>query len=152
MNNPDLKGQPRSRAEWEIRELHEEWFAASGRKDLDASMAPIAPDIISYEHSTPLEYTDINEIREECRQGFEYQGDDFSWTVPDLQIMVREDLAVTWGLNRMASTDADGTARVSWSRGTRVFRRTEEGWRMVHQHVSFPVDAETGIAAMELTP
>ncbi|ACV05612.1 nuclear transport factor 2 family protein [Kytococcus sedentarius] len=141
-----------SQAEREIRELHEEWFAASARKDLDATMTPIAPSIISYEHSPPLQHTDVTEIREECRQGFDYQGDDFSWTVPDLQVMVREDLAVAWGLNRMASTNADGTIMVSWSRGTRVFRRTENGWRMVHQHVSFPVDPETGIAAMELTP
>lgn len=139
-------------SEQEIRELHEAWFVASGRKDLDATMAPIAPGIVSYEHSTPLQYTDIADIREECRQGFEYQGDDFSWTVPDLQVLVREDLAVAWGLNRMASKDADGAEMVSWSRGTRVFRRTDAGWRMVHQHVSFPVDAETGIAAMELTP
>ena len=97
-----------TQAEQEIRELHEEWFAASARKDLDATMSPIAPGIVSYEHSTPLEYTDIADIREECRQGFEYQGEDFSWTVPDLQILVREDLAVAWGLNRMASKDADG--------------------------------------------
>ena len=141
-----------TQAEQEIRELHEEWFAASARKDLDATMSPIAPGIVSYEHSTPLEYTDIADIREECRQGFEYQGEDFSWTVPDLQILVREDLAVAWGLNRMASKDADGAGVVSWSRGTRVFRRTKDGWRLVHQHVSFPVDAETGIAAMGLTP
>lgn len=139
-------------AEQEIRKLHEEWFAASSRKDLDEVMTPIAPVIVSYEHSTPLQYTDIADIREECRQGFEYQGEDFSWTVPDLQIRVRQDLAVAWGLNRMASKDADGAEMVSWSRGTRVFRRTDGGWTMVHQHVSFPVDAETGIAAMELTP
>ncbi|MGO3506505.1 YybH family protein [Brachybacterium tyrofermentans] len=139
-------------AEHEIRELHEEWFAASSRKDLDATMLPIAPDIVSYEHSIPLQYTQIEDIREECRQGFEYQGEDFSWTVPDLQVMVREDLAVAWGLNRMASTNAEGTETVSWSRGTRVFHRTDGGWKMVHQHVSFPVDAETGVAAMELKP
>jgi ketosteroid isomerase-like protein len=37
----------------EIRQLHEDWFAASHRKDLDASMAPIAATIVSYEHSAP---------------------------------------------------------------------------------------------------
>lgn len=140
------------RTEQEIRELHERWFAACARKDLDAAMAPIAPEIVSFEHSSPLEYTDIADLREECRQGFALQGEGFTWTVPDLQVIVREDLAVAWGLNRMASTAADGTETVSWSRGTRVFRRTDGRWRMVHQHVSFPVDAETGSAAMELTP
>lgn len=144
--------QQDQQAEHEIRDLHATWFAASARKDLDAAMAPISPAIVSFEHSAPLQCTDISDIREECRRGFGYQGEDFSWTVPDLRVMVRGDLAVTWGLNRMASTSHDGTEAVSWSRGTRVFHREEDGWKMVHQHVSFPVDPTTGLAAMELTP
>lgn len=135
-----------------IRDLHRAWFEASRAKDLDASMAPIAENIVSYEHSAPLRYSDIADIREECRRGFEYQADDFSWTVPDLEVLVRDDLAVAWGLNRMASRNPDGTEEVMWSRGTRVFRLVEGRWRMVHQHVSFPIDPDTGAAAMDLTP
>lgn len=139
-------------AEQEIRELHEAWFAASRAKDLDASMAPISPDIVSYEHSAPLQHTEVEALREECRRGFEYQPDDFEWTVPDLQVIVRDDIAVTWGLNRMAGRSPDGTEMVMWSRGTRIFRRVDGAWKMIHQHVSFPVDDETGAAATGLVP
>jgi len=138
--------------EREIRELHDAWFAASVAKDLDASMAPIAATIVSYEHSAPLQYTRLEDIREECRRGFEQQSDDFGWTVPDLHVDAREDLAVAWGLNRMANCLPDGTERVTGSRGTRVFRRIDGAWKMVHQHVSFPVDPSTGSAATELQP
>jgi ketosteroid isomerase-like protein len=139
-------------AEQEIRDLHDAWFEASRMKDLSASMAPIAPDIVSYEHSTPLQYTDIEDIREECRKGFDYQSGDFKWTVPDLKIMVREDLAVAWGLNRMAIRSSNGTENVMWSRGTRVFQRTDGEWKMIHQHASFPMDIDTGAAATGLMP
>lgn len=139
-------------AEREIRELHVAWFAASRAKDLDASMVPISQDIVSYEHSAPLQYTDVEGLREECRRGFEYQPDDFEWTVPDLQVIVRDDIAVTWGLNRMAGRNEVGTESVMWSRGTRIFRREEQGWKMIHQHVSFPVDNATGAAATGLAP
>lgn len=139
-------------AEQEIRDLHDAWFEASRAKDLAASMAPIAATIVSYEHSAPLQHTDLDGIREECRRGFELQPDDFMWTVPDLQVIVGDDLAVAWGLNRMASRRPDGSEDVMWSRGTRVFRRIGGAWKMIHQHVSFPVDTETGSAATDLTP
>jgi ketosteroid isomerase-like protein len=138
--------------EKEIVELHEAWFAAAAAKDLDRSMAPIAPDVVSYEHTAPLQFTDVSAIREECRAGFERAGDDFAWTVPDLRVLVRGDLAVAWGLNRMADHHADGTEDVTWSRGTRVFQLSGGRWRMVHQHVSFPVDPATGMAATGLRP
>lgn len=141
-----------ARAVDEIRELHARWFDASHRKDLDATMEPIAADIVSFEHSPPLRYTEVAAIREECRAGFEHQGEGFTWTVPDLEVAVRGDLAVAWGLNRMASRRPDGSEEVTWSRGTRVFRRIDDEWRMVHQHVSFPVDPTTGVAATDLTP
>ena len=136
----------------EIVELHEAWFAAAAAQDLDASMAPISPDIVSYEHTAPLQVTELSAVREECRVGFERAGDDFEWTVPDLRVLVRGDLAVAWGLNRMADRHADGTEDVTWSRGTRVFQLIDGRWRMVHQHVSFPVDPATGMAATDLTP
>lgn len=84
-------------AERAIRRLHDEWFDASAAKDLDRCMAPIAASIVSYEHSSPLQFDDIALIREECRRGFELAGEDFRWTVPDLTVVVDGDLAVTWG-------------------------------------------------------
>jgi len=139
-------------AEQAIRQLHEEWFAAARAKDLDAAMRPISPAIVSYEHSTPLQVTDLRGIRAECQRGFELASEDFTWTVPDLQVVTRDDLAVAWGLNRMADRGEGGTENVVWSRGTRVFRRIGGRWLVIHQHVSFPIDPATGRAATDLTP
>src|SRR5690606_24258661 len=100
-----------------------------------------AADIVSYEHEAPMEYRGVDAVRAVCAAGFAYQSGDFRWDVPDLRIRIVGDLAVTWGLNRMRAEEADGTLREHWSRGTRVFERRDGRWQMIHQHVSFPVDA-----------
>lgn len=131
-----------------IRDLFAEWFDASERRDLEASIAPIADEIVSYEHETPQEYRGRDGVRQVCAAGFEYQVGDFRWDVPDLEIRVEGDLAVAWGLNRMRTVEAGGRVREQWSRGTRVFERRNGRWLMTHQHVSFPIDSD-GRASME---
>jgi ketosteroid isomerase-like protein len=136
----------------EIEQLFNEWFAASERKDLDASMKPISDRIVSYEHNMPLEVRDIATVREECKKGFDQAEGDFRWDIPDLQIHVRGDIAVTWGLNRMAEMKNGKRTNTMWSRGTRVFQRIDGEWKLIHQHVSFPMDPESGKARMDLEP
>ncbi|MEV4317195.1 nuclear transport factor 2 family protein [Actinocrispum sp. NPDC049592] len=131
----------------EIRALHEDWYEGTARKDLDGMMAHIAEDVVSYEHEAPLQVESVAEVREHCGRGLDQAEGTVTWTVPDLKVLVREDIAVAWGLNRMTHDGAE-----SWSRGTRVFQRRNGEWLMVHQHVSFPFDPGTGQARTDLEP
>ncbi|AVT31180.1 DUF4440 domain-containing protein [Plantactinospora sp. BC1] len=131
-------------AEQEIRREFAEWFRDSAAKDLDAVMTKIAPDVVSYEHAAPLVHRGADAVREVCRQGFELAEGDFRWDVPDLEVVVRDDIAVTWGLNRMRVQEPGSEPVETWSRGTRVFRKVDGRWQMIHQHVSFPFDPSTG--------
>lgn len=148
----DNRLSDRKSSEAEIRALFERWYDASSRKDLDAAMEPISPDIVSYEHSMPLEIREVAKIREECKAGFDRAGAEFRWDVPDLQILVRDDIAVTWGLNRMRDRAEGDPPSEMWSRGTRIFRRVGDRWQLIHQHVSFPMDPATGNARFDLKP
>lgn len=134
-------------AERELRALFDDWFRASERKDLDASMAPIASDVIAYEHETPLVHRGVESLRTTCKAGFDQAPDRFGWDVPDLHLIVRGDIAVAWGLNHMHGPGLD-----LWSRGTRVFQKLDGRWQMIHQHVSFPRDPATGTVKMDLRP
>lgn len=120
----------------EIKEIHEGWSRATEAKDLDAMMASIAGDVVSYEHQEPIEYRGADAVRESCRAGLESTDGKVTFTTPDLTIHVAGDLAVAWGLNHMSH---DGEPDLS--RGTRVFQRRGGTWQMIHQHVSYPVPA-----------
>lgn len=134
-------------AQREVRALFESWFQASQRKDLDASMTPIAKHVLSYEHEAPLTYRGVDALRATCKAGFEAMPDGFRWEVPDLRVIVRGDLAITWGLNRM-----HGPGVEMWSRGTRIFQKIDRRWQLIHQHVSFPFDPGSGAAKLDLKP
>lgn len=129
-----------------VHRIHQEWSAHTEAKRLDGIMSHIDPDIVSYEHETPIEHVSSDAVREVCRSGLEQTTGHVTWDVPDLQVVARDDLAVAWGLNRMTATMPDGSVTETWSRGTRVFRRQGDEWLAVHQHVSYPRDPDTGMA------
>lgn len=137
--------------EQEVRQLHEKWFAGTAAGDLDAMMTAVAADVVSYEHEAPLVYRGVDAVREACRRNLDLSaGASVTWDVPDLTILVRDDLAVAWGLNHVRVRPPTGPTSDSWSRGTRVFARRDGQWLMIHQHLSVPVDPETGQAATDL--
>jgi ketosteroid isomerase-like protein len=139
-------------AEREIRDLFARWFDEAAAKDIDAVMAHVAPDVRSYEHEAPLQYVGADGLRRTCQTGFDLMPGDFRWDIPDLQVLVRDDVAVTWGLNRMRAQEPGGEPFEGWSRGTRVFQRIDGRWLMIHQHVSYPYHPQTGEAATDLRP
>jgi ketosteroid isomerase-like protein len=140
-------------SEEQIRALHQKWFDDTAAKDLDGLMAVIADDVVSYEHQEPLQYTGVQAVREVCKRNFGISGHGaVSWDVPDLKILVRDDIAVAWGLNHVQFEGDDGQTVDVWSRGTRVFERRGDTWLMIHQHLSVPYDPATGEAKTGLRP
>jgi uncharacterized protein (TIGR02246 family) len=117
----------------EVRAVHEQWSHRTAAKDLDGLMEHIAPDIVSYEHTGRRPYVGIDDVRESCRRGLETSPGRIVFDTPDLTVRVHGDLAVAWGLDRIA---ADGVE--SRSRGTRVFERRGGDWQLIHQHLSVP--------------
>ncbi|ABP55587.1 YybH family protein [Salinispora tropica] len=140
-------------AEQELRRLHQHWFDSTAGKDLDGLMTPIADDVVSYEHDQLLQHVGVEAVREVCRAGLDAAGDStVTWNVPDLKIVVDGDLAVSWGLNHVSVVPAGGDAVDSWSRGTRIFQRSNGAWLLTHQHLSHPYDPATGRAKTDLRP
>ena len=150
---PDDKGtDDRDASERDVRALHQRWFEATAAKDLDGLMEPIADAIVSYEHVQPLEYLGRDQVREVCASGLNASAGTVTWNVPDVAVVVRDDLAVAWGLNRITTQQDHGSLIESWSRGTRIFQKTDRGWEMIHQHLSYPMDPDSGHARTDLAP
>lgn len=140
-------------AEREVRRLYQRWFDHTAAKDLDAMMAAVADDVVSYEQDERLQHVGIESVREVCERGLDVSAEaTVSWDVPDLEVLVREDLKVAWGLDHIQVEHADGRNLENWSRGTRVFQRRDGAWLLIHEHVSVPHDPETGEAKTGLRP
>lgn len=121
----------------EVRAMHEHWFARTAAKDLDGLMQHIAPDIVSYEQAGPLQYVGIDDVREVCRRGLHAVPGPIVFDIPELTLHTCGDLAVSWGLDRIAAGGAE-----SLSRATRIFQRRDGEWQMTHQHLSVPLSRD----------
>ena len=119
---------PPAVAATELRALLDGWSAGTAAGDLDALMEPIADDVVSYE--VDGNYTGKPAVREVCKAGLESSPGPISFTVPDPTVEVAGNLAVVWALDHVTNQPE--------SRSTRVFRKTPGGWRMIHQHLSYP--------------
>jgi ketosteroid isomerase-like protein len=122
---------PPAVAAQQIRDLMNRWTADTAARDLDGLMQPIADGIVSYEIDG--EYTGKPAVREVCKAGLDSTTETITFTTPDLTVTAAGKLAVAWGIDHI---EAGGNE--TSSRSTRVFEHTPDGWRMIHQHLSYP--------------
>jgi uncharacterized protein (TIGR02246 family) len=138
----------------EIGALLDQWVAAARRGDLDAIMACYTPDVRAFDAIGPLHFKDRDAYRahwEACLSHI--QGGELIMEIHHLHVIEAGDLALGSYLSLGGCTDADGNeAPMGWMRGTVACRRTADGWRIAHEHISVPFDPETMKAAEGLTP
>jgi ketosteroid isomerase-like protein len=66
---------------------------------------------------------------------------------------VNDDVAFVYSLNRLSGTLQNGNASSGfWVRMTACFRKIDGNWLIVHDHVSVPLDVESGRALLSLEP
>jgi ketosteroid isomerase-like protein len=138
MNDPD-----------DIRALIDAQVDAFRRKDAAAAIALLAEDVVAFEMIPPLAVPP-GAARNEQAMAAWFAG----WDGPieielrDLVIHIGGDIAYSHSLNRLGGTRSGGARTDIWMRSTMGFRRTAEGWRMVHAHSSVPFDPMDGYKAL----
>lgn len=115
----------------EIGALLDRWGADTATGDLDALMEPIADNVVSYEIDG--NYTGKSAVREVCAAGLASSPNPITFTVPGPTIESAGNLAVAWSIDHITADNTETT-----SRATRVFRKTNSGWQLIHQHLSYP--------------
>jgi ketosteroid isomerase-like protein len=115
----------------DIRSILDRWTADTATRDLDALMDPIAEDVVSYEVNG--NYTGKPAVRDVCKSGLESTTDPITFTTPDAVVKASGTLAIAWGIDHVTTAGVD-----TESRSTRVFTHTQQGWQLIHQHLSYP--------------
>jgi ketosteroid isomerase-like protein len=136
----------------EVGALLESQSEAIRMKDLDRLMSLYSPEIVYFDVVPPLQYVGSAALRGRFTNWFDgYQGS-IGFDVRDLTISAGGDIAVAHWLSRASGTLKNGRKAGFWVRATSCCRRTDHRWLITHEHVSLPVDFQTGGAAMDLAP
>lgn len=64
----------------------------------------------------------------------------------DVRLYISEDLAVLNCLSKVEHGALKGNLQMPWCRTTLCLQKREQKWLFVHQHISMPIDLETGKA------
>jgi len=133
-----------------IRNAIDAVLDAFAARDANAVVAGYAPDATVFDLAPPLSRRpDVAEVA----AWIDTWRGPLVRTVKELGLDVSGDLAVWHGFLHTAATTLDGEAAAWWERATLVFRRTDQGWRVVQEHTSVPFRMDGSfIAATDLAP
>ncbi|MBW8881096.1 MAG: nuclear transport factor 2 family protein [Asticcacaulis sp.] len=129
-----------------IRALVDAFVKAIRARDIDAVMSVFAPEIVSFDLGPPLSHGGGEDFRQRWQTLFAAHTGPVDYDIRDLSITVGGDVAFSHSLNRT------GAAPERWVRWTACYRRIDGWWRIVHEHVSVPVDMRSGAALLDLAP
>lgn len=137
-----------------IRELIDTRNDAVARGDAEAVIAPLAEDVVSYDLPPPLSYEGAAARDVEgLRQWMATFDGPVRVEMPDPTITIDDEVAVVWGLSRMRGDKKEQGEIDIWSRTTLVLARRGDGWKVIHEHNSYPMLMDgSGLAALELKP
>jgi uncharacterized protein (TIGR02246 family) len=133
----------------------EDTFAAAVRaKDLDAIMKVYAPgnDLFVFDVVPPRQYVGADAYRKDWKGFLNTFKGPVKFTISDLSIDAGGKLAYSHSAQHISGTDAKGKAVDFTVRVTDVYRKTGGDWRIVHEHVSVPVDMDTRKPDMNSSP
>jgi ketosteroid isomerase-like protein len=143
---------PMASTESEIRALLDSQSEAMGNKDIDRLVSLYSPDVIYFDTVPPLRYTGSAALRGRFLQWFDGWKGPFGMDKRDMNIVASGDLAVAYWLSRARGTLKNGHEAASWVRATSCCQRSDHMWLIIHEHVSWPVDVQSGSGAMDLVP
>jgi ketosteroid isomerase-like protein len=136
----------------EIKALLDGRSEAIWIKDIDRLMSFYSPDIVYFDLVPGLRYTGSAELRGRFLEWFGVYEGSIGQEIRDLNTLASRDIAVAFMLIQASGTLKNGHEVGFWVRATSCCQRSDQGWLITHEHVSLPVNVESGSAALDLVP
>jgi len=137
-----------------IEALENQFAAAVRAKDLDAIMKVYAPgnDLFVFDVVPPRQYIGAEAYRKDWKGFLEMFKGPVKFTISDLTVDAGKKMAYSHSVQHVSGTDTKGK-RVDFTvRVTDVYRNMKSDWHIVHEHVSVPVNMDTGKPDMTSAP
>jgi ketosteroid isomerase-like protein len=142
----------RAVVEADIRRRVDQLANAIRAMDFEAVKPIYASDLVSFDIVPPLQHLGAAAKWKNWEDVFTTYQPPLGYEIRDLTIAVGEDVAFGHSLNRISGRLKNGNRSDYWIRWTICFRKIEGNWLMVHDHVSVPVDFQSGRALLGLEP
>jgi ketosteroid isomerase-like protein len=136
----------------EVRALLDSRSEAIWIKDIDRLMSLYSPDIIYFDLVPPLQYVGAAALRGRFLHWFDGYKGSIGQEIRDLNVLAGGDVAIASMLIRASGTLKNGNEVGLWVRATSSCQRSNHRWLITHEHISLPVDLESGSAAMDFVP
>lgn len=138
----------------QIKALEAQFAAAFNAKDIDAIMKVYVPGkaLFVFDVVPPRQYVGDAAYRKDWENFFALFKGPVKFTISDLDIAADRTLAYSHSIQRLTGTDTKGQP-IDWTvRVTDGYRKVGGHWLVALEHVSVPVDPETGKADFTSKP
>ena len=149
-----FSARAQTKDEREIKALEGRFAAAFRAKDVNAIMACYVPDqsLVVFDAVPPRQYLGADAYRKDFEEFFAPYPGPAEFEMSDLSIMADGRLGFSHSIQRCVLTDKDGKKQEYVVRVTDGYRKVKGKWLIAHEHVSWPVDPETGKADLMSKP
>ena len=127
-----------------IRRLEDRFAQAFNAKNLDAIMSVYSWDVFVFDLVPPRQYVGADAYRKDWQNLFAALKGPVKVEISDLRIVNDGTLGYSSSIQHVVSTDAKGPPVDFTVRVTDAYRKTSGKWLITQEHVSVPVDLETG--------
>ena len=149
-----MSASPAMSSKAAIEALEQRYVKAFNAKDVNAIMANYAPgsQLFVFDAIPPREYPSWDSYKKDWEGLFAAFPGPVKDTMSGLSVTVVGSVAYGHHIEDTHFTQKDGTGKELVVRATDVFRKIGGKWLIVQEHVSFPVDVDSGKADLLSKP
>jgi uncharacterized protein (TIGR02246 family) len=138
----------------QIEALEDRFAAALNAKDLDAIMKVYVPDqsLFVFDVVPPRQYVGADAYRKDWQGFLATLKGPVKFQLGDLAVSTDGRIGYSHSIQHMTGTDTKGKPIDFTVRVTDVYRKVDGKWLIVEEHVSVPVDLDTGKPDMMSAP
>ena len=147
--------QTKTNDEAEIKALEERFISAFMAKDVEAIMKGYAPgaELVVFDVVPPRQYVGFDAYKKDWEDFFAlFPGRVVVFEIKDLSITTDNKLGYGHSIQHTIMTKKDGSKMDLTVRVTDCYSKISGKWLIAHEHVSVPVDLDTGKADLSSKP
>ena len=128
----------------QIKALEASFASAVTAKDVDAVMKVYSPDVLVFDLVPPREYVGAAAYGADWKALFSQFAGPVKFEITDMVVFSEGTMGYSHSIQHMSGVDPKGAPVDMTVRVTDVYHKQDGGaWRIVHEHVSAPIDLAT---------